>query len=250
MIASLPMYDWPETHHIHDEFWRLLRNNLLARGIDAPPYLTRSKNEDSNWLLPDLLFSQTCGYPFSTFLSGKVQYLTTPVFDVAGCDDGYYSSALVVRRDSDIDTYNLKGAKFAYNSKLSWSGYQTVIREYGYLDDFFGSLIESEGHRNSARLVAAGKADVAALDAVCWHLLQNYEPETANSLKVLSWTKMHPSLPFITSLNSSEPVAQNLVAAIREVIASTEFVDIRDHLPLVDCVNINPEIYMELGRES
>lgn len=250
MIASLPMYDWSEMHYIHDEFWQMLRNNLLARGIDAPQHLSRSNNEDSDWLLPELLFSQTCGYPFSTFLSGKVQYLTTPVFDVAGCNDGYYSSALVVRRDADIDTDNLKGKKFAYNSKLSWSGYHTAIREFGHLEEFFGSLIESEGHRNSARLVAAGKADVAALDAVCWHLLQYYEPETASDLKVLSWTKMHPSLPFITSLNTTEPVAQNLVAAIKEVIASAEFANIQGHLSLVDCVEIDPKIYMDLGREN
>jgi ABC-type phosphate/phosphonate transport system substrate-binding protein len=250
MIASLPMYDWPEMHHIHDDFWRMLRNNLLARGIDAPQHLSRSNNEDSAWLLPELLFSQTCGYPFSTFLSGKVQYLTTPVFDVAGCDEGYYSSALVAHKDADIDTTNMKGKKFAYNSNFSWSGYRTVIREYGALEEFFGSLIESEGHRNSARLVTAGMADVAALDAVCWHLLQYYEPETASNLKVFSWTKMHPSLPFITSLNTSEPAAQNLVAAIKEVIASSDFANIQEHLPLVDCVKIDPEIYMDLSREN
>ncbi len=250
MIASLPMYDWPEMHHIHDDFWRLLRNNLLARGIDAPQDLTHSNNEDSYWLLPELLFSQTCGYPFSTFLSGKVRYLTTPVFDVAGCDNGYYSSALVVYNDANIDANNMKGKKFAYNSNNSWSGYRTVITEFGRLEECFGSLIESEGHRNSARLVATGKADVAALDAVCWYLLQYYEPETANKLKVIFWTNMRPSLPFITSLKTSESVAQNIVAAIKEVIASAEFANIRDHLPLVDCVNIDSEIYMELGRET
>ncbi|MCP4182498.1 MAG: PhnD/SsuA/transferrin family substrate-binding protein [Hyphomicrobiales bacterium] len=114
----------------------------------------------------------------------------------------------------------------------------------------FSSLIESEGHRNSARLVAAGKADVAALDAVCWHLLQYYESETADYLKVVTWTKMYPSIPFITSLNTSEPIAQNLVIATKEVITSAEFANIRGHLPLVDCKKIDPEIYMELRRES
>ncbi|MCP4182499.1 MAG: hypothetical protein GY761_04180 [Hyphomicrobiales bacterium] len=130
------MYDWPEVHHIHDEFWRLLCNNLSTGGIDSPQHLSRSDHEDSDWLLPELLFSQTCGYPFSTFLNGKVQYLTTPVFDVAGCEEGYYSSALVAHQDADIGKKNMRGKKFTYNSTLSWSGYQTVIREYGALEEF------------------------------------------------------------------------------------------------------------------
>jgi len=249
MIASLPMYDWPEVNHIHDAFWQLLRNNLLTRGIEAPELLSRSYNEGSDWTSPDLFLSQTCGYPFATLLRGRVQYLATPVYGVAGCENGYYASAIITRTDSKINLNNIEGSRFAYNSTNSWSGYRTVIREYGNLEDKFGLLVESQGHRNSARMVAHGEADVAALDAVCWHLLQHYEPETAGLLKVIAWTKMHPSLPLITSLETSQAVAGNLVEAIEEVLASNEFASFRGHLPLVGCVKIDPEIYMDLGRD-
>jgi len=250
MIASLPMYDWPETRCINDTLWQLLYNNLQARGVDAPQHLSRSNNEESHWLSPDLLLSQTCGYPLSTLLREKVQYLTTPVYDVAGCEGGYYSSVLVARKGADIEAHDMTRSHFAYNSKFSWSGYRCIIREFGALENVFSTLVESGGHRNSARWVAAGKADIAALDAVCWHMLQHHEPKTTNKLKAVYWTKKHPSLPFITALDRSVPVAQNLVAAMKEVIASAEFAEIRELLPIVECVEIDVEIYMALGREA
>ncbi len=248
MIVSLPMYDWPELRSSHDLFWDLLCENLKTKGIDEPQKLSRAVKEDSYWLSPDLLFGQTCGYPFSTLLKGKARYLATPVYGVAGCARGYYSSAIIAHKDSNIEPGNMSGSRFACNSLMSWSGYRTMIREYGRLEDYFSEIAESGGHRNSARLVADGKADIAALDAVCWHLLQHHEPDTAESLKVVSWSGMHPALPFITSLQTSTEIADNLITGLKEVIASAEYKEVGKVLTLEGCEILDPDSYLGLSR--
>ena len=43
-IAGLPMYDWPEVAGHVDELWATIRDELLARGIDAPAELSRPEN--------------------------------------------------------------------------------------------------------------------------------------------------------------------------------------------------------------
>lgn len=40
MIASLGMYDRPETMAANDRLWALVRDGLRARGIAAPEALT------------------------------------------------------------------------------------------------------------------------------------------------------------------------------------------------------------------
>ena len=65
MIATLPMYDRPETRAANDRFWDLIRSHL----DEAPEELSR---DDFHWLHPDLLLSQTCSLPYRTALQGRV----------------------------------------------------------------------------------------------------------------------------------------------------------------------------------
>ncbi len=43
MIAALGMYDRAELHRANDRLWALIREALLARGVDAPETLTRGE---------------------------------------------------------------------------------------------------------------------------------------------------------------------------------------------------------------
>ncbi len=63
----------------------------------------------------------------------------------------------------------------------------------GAPEPFFAAAVISGSHRESARLVARGEADLAALDAVAWALLRAHEPETAARLVVLDRTGPCPS---------------------------------------------------------
>src|SRR5436309_2979270 len=100
MIASLPMYDWPEVRAATDAWWSGISRYL---GVHIP--LRRAKDHASLWRGPDLLFSQTCGYPFTHELRGAVQLVATPHYRAVGCHGPAYSSFIFAREKcSDLSS--------------------------------------------------------------------------------------------------------------------------------------------------
>ncbi len=212
------MYDWPEQQVAINGFWLALLEALLRRGIRGPTVLARGGEDSETWENPELLLSQTCGFPLATTLKDKVKYVATPIYGVEGCEGHKYSSAVIVRKDSGLKFDGLWGKVFAYNSIDSLSGYRTARAMFGNMGCFFGKTTRTGGHRQSAQAVMAGEADVATLDAVSWHLLQQHEPETADQIMVLGWTKLRPALPFITSLATSDDDLAKLREALQTVV--------------------------------
>ncbi len=208
--ASLPMYDWPELANEANAFWGYVARSLREAGFDAPDTLTRG-DAAFDWTSPNLIFSQTCGYPYATRLAGKVSLIATPHYDVPGCEGPTYSSAVVVRKDSTFQyTSDLRGKRLAANSADSLSGFRCLKPMIGNPPEFFASIAWTSAHRKSAQSVARDEADCAAIDAVCWHLLQQIEPQTADQLRVLDWCPSFPALPFISRLWSSAAEEQVL----------------------------------------
>ena len=80
MIASLPMYDWPEVRQATDNWWA-----GIARHLDNAPALDRGADYTALWRDPRLLFSQTCGYPFTHEFSGRLKLIATPHYGADGC---------------------------------------------------------------------------------------------------------------------------------------------------------------------
>ena len=77
--AGLPMYDPPELHAIVDAWWSGLARAFRAEGIpDVPDRLDRSLSLDALWGAPDLLLTQTCGFPLFGSWADRLQYLATP----------------------------------------------------------------------------------------------------------------------------------------------------------------------------
>ena len=71
-IASLPMYDLPEAADATEALWRGLARHFAEAGIeDVPAEILRRPRLPDHWLAPDLLFSQTCGYPFRNAIKGR-----------------------------------------------------------------------------------------------------------------------------------------------------------------------------------
>ena len=86
MIASLGMYDRAETHAANDRLWAGICDRLRGAGVAAPQSLTRGEGAYwPAWQSPELIFSQTCGFPFRARLQGRVQLVGTPDFGVEGC---------------------------------------------------------------------------------------------------------------------------------------------------------------------
>ncbi len=216
MIASLGMYDFGAAMAANDRLWALIRTGLRGRGLDAPKALSRGEPAYwQAWTSPDLILSQTCGYPFRARLHGKVTYVGTPDYGVEGCAPGFYRSVFVARADDQRRTLaEFDGAQFAYNEALSQSGWAAPQTFAAKLGSKLRPTLQTGAHRLSARAVAEGRADIAALDAVTHALMQGQDPE-AEALRVVALTDPTPGLPYITALGRDpEPIFDAVSEAI------------------------------------
>ncbi len=240
MIASLGMYDFGAAMAANDRLWDLIRTGLRGRGIAAPETLTRDEHAYWDaWQSPDLILSQTCGYPFRARLHETVTYVGTPDYGVQGCAPGHYRSVFVVRADDPRETLaDFDGARFAYNEPLSQSGWAAPQVHAAKLGLWLPATLQTGGHRLSARAVIDGKADITALDAVTYSLLQDYG--LAHGLRIIGMTDPTPGLPFITaSGRDPDPVFD----AVSEAIAALTPAD-RAVLHLKGLVQIAVEDYL------
>ncbi|MDF1777251.1 MAG: PhnD/SsuA/transferrin family substrate-binding protein [Rhizobiaceae bacterium] len=228
-IAALPMYDWPELFSAHDVYWSTLAESLRAFGFPAPPGLTRTMPEELLWRDEQLLLSQTCGLPLVRDLSPCVEVVGTPAYDIA-CGAGSYFSVIVVRDDSTADRIDdLSGQRLAYNCRNSQSGYAALaymLRGKAQSGrscsaaQFFSESRCTGSHRASIRDVAAGKSDLAAIDAVSWKLALRHE-DAARSLRVLATTPPTPGLPMICAKRPDWP-SDHIHMAVVEGMAALD----------------------------
>lgn len=242
MIASLMMYQRPELAAAHDRLWTGIRARLHSAGIDAPEALSQDAEEFFVWRHPEMVLSQTCGMPYRLWLHDQVALVGTPDYGLEGCAPGYYRSALVVRADDprdDLAAY--RDARFAYNQTFSQSGFAAPYWHVQPMGVFFENRLHMGQHMASARAVAEGQADIAAIDAVTWRNAQTFEP-FAQGLRVLDWTTPTPGLPLITALGRDTDAVfdavQGAIAALSAEDASA--------LGIKGLVRISKEAYLSV----
>lgn len=242
MIASLPMYHRPELIDAHNEYWQLIRKYLGEAGIDSPEKLSQDAGELKVWTRPDLVFSQTCSYPYRKLIHKQVTLIGTPDFGVEGCPPGYYRSAFIVRKsDSRENLAEHQNSLFAFNMETSQSGYVAAMAEtvkHGFL---FQNKICSGGHSNSARLVATKEAEIATIDAVSLKLMEHYEDFYAD-LKIIDWTTPTPGLPYITAGGADGAVFFDAVKAALDALSD----EARKKLMIKDLIKIPKETYLAI----
>ncbi len=243
MIAALPMYDRPEIRAVTDRYWQLIRQGLATRGIPAPETLRRGDAElMPQWTSPDLLLSQTCGFPFRARLHGQVALVGTPDFGVNGCPPGYYRSVLIARTDDPRTSLaEFDGATLAYNDALSQSGWAAPQNYATALGLAFRAGPATGAHSASLAAVAHGKADLAALDAVTWSLLSEHDPAAA-SVRVIGQTDPTPGLPYITARGADSAAIFDAIAAAIDRLNPAE----RAALRLKSIVRIPAEAYLSI----
>ena len=243
MIASLPMYARPELDYAISLLWDLIRKNLSKKGIPAPITLSQDAEDISSWLDPSLVLSQTCGMPYRNILHGKVQLVGTPNYDLPNCLPGHYFSAIVVRKnDPRLLLKDYDQAVLAYNMEVSQSGYAAPLNHAAAQGIHFPNRVESHGHLKSAEMVVSGKADIAAIDAVTWMLIERHEA-FASKLRVLERrTPTTPVLPLITSLALD---ADQIFDAVKQAIHDLPQ-DMRDDMLLKGIVKIPASEYLNI----
>lgn len=239
MIASMGMYDMAHARIAHDRFWSLIRS-ALGHG---PEQLDRTDDLWGHWLSPDLVMSQTCGLPFRARLHDKVNLIGTPDYGVPDCPPGHYNSVLLVREDNPAPALSaLDRPRLAYNEPLSQSGWAAPLAHFHTLGQAFEVGPQTGAHAASARAVIEGGADIAAIDAVTWKMLEHDSPSLFNALRIIDRTTPTPGLPYITAqTHDPAPIAQAIDRAI-EALDRTD----RDILHLKALIRIPAQTYLDL----
>lgn len=241
MIAALGMYDRAEVQAVNDRLWRLIRDGMRARGIAAPATLTRGEMAYMpGWLSPDLVLAQTCGFPYRARLHGLVTLVGTPDYGVEGCPAGYYRSIFVARVDDGRSLAEFDGTPLAYNDGLSQSGWAAPQNHAARLGLALPAGLHTGGHVASARAVAEGRADLAALDAVTWAMIGDWDAPMAQALRVVDRTDPTPGLPLIAGAGAQPgPIFDAVSFAIAELAPED-----RAALHLKGLVKIPAETYL------
>lgn len=216
MIASLPMYDRPENAAAHDALWAGIRDALRARGRRAPDALDRRLGLWEGWEHPSLVLGQACGLPYRTRLHGRVELIATIDYGLPDTPPGHYRSLFVVRAEDGRDAPDaFRGTRFAYNggdSHSGWAAPQLWAAARGFA---FTPALATGTHRESARAVAEGRADIAAIDAITWRAIARWDSDLAAALRVIDRTDAAPGLPLIAARGADRaPLREALAAAL------------------------------------
>lgn len=235
--VRLPMYDWPEVRTATADLESALQGALSGvLGIKDKDVRGRSDETDlvAFWTDPDVLLTQTCGYPLTHALAGKVRLIGTPHYDAPGCQGANYCSQLVVRRNSSYRVLeDLRSRRAAFNSTDSQSGMNTfrhAVAQLGNGRGVFSDVIESGGHLNSMKMVAAGEVEIASIDTVSWALACRECPELTAELRSIGETASVPGLPLITSLRFSDEEAALIAETVAQVFSAPETTKSRKRL--------------------
>jgi len=212
MIAALQMYDWPEIRDATDRWWAGLARNL---GVDLQ--LSRPDEFTAPWYQGDLIFAQTCGYPFTHALKGQVKLVATPHYEADGCVGPQYRSIVFARERRPLAEY--RGAVAAVNTPDSMSGMlalKLVFAPHVKAGHFFSRAVETGGHLNSMAAVRGGEADVCAIDCVCVALARRYRPEALQGLVEIARSPAVPGLPWITRAGDPALIREGLARAFAD----------------------------------
>lgn len=224
MIAALQMYDWPEVREATDLWWKAIADCLGSRMS-----LSRPAEFTSPWFQDDLLFAQTCGYPFTHALKGRVIYVGTPHYAADGCAGPNYCSIVFAREAGPLERF--RGGVAAVNTPDSMSGMLALKLVFAPLAEwgrFFAQAVETGGHLASLAAVQAGEADVCAIDCVCVEMARRYRPSALEGLVEIARSPQVPGLPWITKAGD----LQALRHALRKAFADPALAELRGRLLL------------------
>ncbi len=209
MIASFPWYDLPSVRWANDAIWR-------AVGLGGA--LDRATPVEEQWRSDELIVSQACG--LDLFLAdAPIEPVLAAVFEL-DCADGSYYSYLVGAREGVA----------AVNSLSSRSGFTALLTVCEPR-----SLIVTGSHQASLAAVREGRADLACIDAVTWHILERDQPEAICDVAVLERTCPAPAPPYVVRRGvGGGAVARGIAAAMQDatVKAAREALLLRGVIPV------------------
>jgi ABC-type phosphate/phosphonate transport system substrate-binding protein len=249
--ASLPMYNLPEMRALNAALWQALRGLLAEAGVgDLPETLSFERPPVPERIGPEVVFSQTCGYPLETVYRGQAIKLGAPCYATPGCDGPTHCGLFIVPVASSARTIDdLAGGSFLLNSRRSNSGMNLPRRRLAELAGgrpLFARVIETGSQPGNLDRIARGEADVTAVDCVTYAFWSRHRPDAARATRVLAETPPSPAIPFVTSVATPPATVACLRAALRELARAPRFAAVRAGLLLEDIVEVPEARYAAL----
>ena len=188
---------------------------------------------------PQLLLTQTCGYPLMTQLRGQVQLIGRPRYEWPDSSGGAHCSLIVSRSgDPRRDLADFKGSRGVINDLNSNSGMNLLRHRLAPLQQtgqFFASVAISGAHQQSLRWVRKGWADLASIDSVTFAYLAHYAPAEVAGVRIVARTASSPTLPYITALgtgcDAAERIREAMNAALQQLPQVATSLGVQEVLP-------------------
>lgn len=178
--------------------------------------------------------------------------LAAPCYRWGGCVGSTHRGYFIVRADDDVSKLEAsKGRVFGCNSRLSNSGMnlpRLALARLGAVSPFFSRVVMTAGHRHSIERLARGAVDLCSVDCVTWGLLTRYAPNLTREGRVLDETPSSPSLPFVTSMSTTESDANVLIDVLHGVIRDPATMQVRDIIGLTGFALPNVGAFEQLAQ--
>ncbi|MCL6512428.1 MAG: PhnD/SsuA/transferrin family substrate-binding protein [Anaerolineae bacterium] len=171
-----------------------------------------------------------CGAPYVGKVDGRcasIELLAAPVYAAPRYRNRpIYFSDVVVQRESAYRTFgNLRGARWAYNTYGSHSGYHAVrhhLARLGLNGNFFGRVIESGAHQRSVEMILSGEVDASAIDSTVLELMIAREPELSRRLRVIEVIGPSSQPPWVIGRHVPEDWRRALREALTHMHADAQ----------------------------
>lgn len=231
-FAELLMYVAPPRVREAQEQWltRVLEI-LSATRLDA-----QALDLKQLWLSPQLLLTQTCGYPLMKILRGQVQVVGRPVYQLPHSAGGNHCSLIVARADDPRQRLeDFRGSHGLLNAQDSNSGMNLFRHTLAPLQrdgHFFAQVSLTGGHRNSLVAIKAGEGDLAAIDSVTFDYLARDHSEEIAGVKVIARTASGPCLPYVTRIGAdAQAIREAMNQALKDLPEVAAVLAIAEVLP-------------------
>jgi len=231
------MYDLPELRPATEAWWRGIAAWLKRLGEpEVPESLTFGVERHVQWRSPDLLLSQTCGFPLTHEFKGRLTLVATPCYRAEGCAGATYRSVILSHARTGVEGLaGLGGKRVAVNgfdSQSGWNILRHTLRQFGDIRSFVGEIVLSGSHRASVAAIQSGAADAAAIDCVSFELLRRHAPGEIADLRILAWSEAAPCLPYVARAGIDRKSLARLRDALQAAISDPRLEDARAQLLL------------------
>lgn len=231
------MYPFGHVRGAQHALWAGIREHL----DDAPEELDFETDLHEAWHRPDLILGQTCGWPLVTELDGVVEVIGTfAVRAPFAAADGHYRSVLVAAKPLGLEHWQADPTtRMARNNHDSLSGWVSFCAAWGGIPE---NVLETGAHLESMRAIAAGRADVAAIDGLSFEFIAECEPMLAARMHVIGHAPVIPCVPLVMA-NALADRRDEVRAAISAALVAPELAWARERLRIRGFVPFDVDDY-------